>query len=65
MTITDVRKRVADIREMSCDDETAHSAEDILHQNVLYAISQGADNPAELAEEALKTGAINFARWCA
>lgn len=50
---------------MAGDDEAAHSEEDKLHRDVLFAIALGAADPSELAAEALKTGAIEFARWCA
>lgn len=64
-TVEKVRALVADIAAEARDDEAAHCDEDSLHQAVLYAISQGAPNAAELAEEALKTGEIEFFRWCA
>ena len=65
MTVDDVRAEVERIRDLAGDDESAHSAEDRLHQDVLRAISDGAPNAAELAAEVLKTEAIQFARWCA
>lgn len=65
MDIDQVRDRVRHIDALSRDDEGAHAEEDTLHQNVLQAIADGADNPAALAEEALKTQNIDFARWCA
>jgi hypothetical protein len=61
-----VRAAVAEIARFAGDDEVAHGAEDDLHQRVLAAIAAGAcERPAECAAEALKTGAIDFARWCA
>lgn len=65
MTVDEVRDEVASIRRIARDDEAAHASEDALHQNVLDAIANGADNPAELAREALATQDIKFARWCA
>ena len=66
MTDAIVAERVEKIRAMACDDETAHSAEDTLHQDVLSAIAEGrCANPQSCARAALKTLEINFARWCA
>lgn len=65
MNVDEIKKRVQKIREMSDDDESAHSAEDALYTSVLYAIANGADDPAELAREAIKAGDISFSRWCA
>ena len=65
LTVDDVRRRVEEIRAIAGDDEAAHSDEDSLHELVLRAIADGAPNAAELAAEALKTGEIKFARWCA
>lgn len=65
MDIDQVRNRVRHIDNIRSDDEAAHAEEDTLHQDVLQAIADGAPNPAELAQEALKTGDIDFARWCA
>lgn len=59
-----IRARVAGIRDNTHDDESAHASEDELHQDVLAAIADGADNPAALAREALATRGIDFARWC-
>ena len=64
-TREDVVKKVAGIAKIAYDDERAHSAEDGLREDVLKAIAEGAENPAELAAEALKTSEIAFARWCA
>lgn len=65
MTTEEIQKRVAEIAAMSGDPESAHSAEDTLHQDVLQAIADGAAAPATLALEALKTWEIGFPRWCA
>lgn len=62
-TVEKVQARVAAIAAMAGDDEAAHSEEDELHQAVLSAIANGADNAPALAYEALKTGEIVFARW--
>lgn len=63
MTVKEVIGRVAHIKNVRGDDEVAHSAEDNLHQDVLRAITEGARNSRKLAEEALKTLDIGFARW--
>ena len=65
MNIREVRQRVAEISAAKDDYEVAHSLEDRLHVDVLLAIALG-DEPAHLlADEALKTVAIVFARHCA
>ncbi len=64
MTIEDVKKRIAAIREVKGDYEKAHSREDELWCDVLRAISKGADNAQELAQEVLKSRRIQFARAC-
>lgn len=69
VTKEDVWKQIDEIRaqdnEHADDDEYAHILEDQLYLAVLGAIAGGAANARELAEEALKTQALNFARWCA
>ena len=50
---------------MAGDPEAAHAAEDALWADVLAAIAGGHSNASLLAKEALKTSAIEFARWCA
>lgn len=65
MDVDQVRNRVRHIDNIRSDDEAAHAEEDTLHEDVLQAIADRADNPAALAEEALKTKNIDFARWCA
>jgi len=65
LTLDQVRSEVGSIREMSDDDEAAHTAEDRLHKAVLVAIAAGAPNAAGLASAALKTLDIEFQRWCA
>ena len=55
MTIEEVRREIARIREIAGDDESAHSAEDKLWSDVLGAIAQGVPNPGDLAAEALQT----------
>lgn len=65
MDIQEVKTRVQDIKNFKGDYEAAHSKEDELHREVLKAISEGEENPEKLAEEALKTREIDFARYCA
>lgn len=62
LRLEDIRARVEEIRGLANDDERAHAAEDELHQDVLRYF---AANGNALAEEALKTLDIDFARWCA
>ncbi len=48
------------------DDESAHAAEDDIHQAVLAAIAAGiCEDPAGCAKAALKTLEQEFHRWCA
>ena len=66
MTVADVKTRVRAIKKMAHDDESAHSSEDQLREDVLRAIADGtATDSKQLAREALKTSDIKFARWCA
>lgn len=66
MTVDDVRKAVEEIRKSINDDEKAHILEDALYQDILESIADGtAENPAEMAKEALKTGTLDFSRWYA
>ena len=65
MTPEDVRNRVATIDNIRHDHEAAHATEDDLYRDVLERIAEGTPQAAELAEEALRTKDIDFARWCA
>jgi hypothetical protein len=66
MKTSTVKRRVAKIRQLAHDSETAHASEDKLWVDVLRAIAAGdADNPQSLAKEALQTEAIKFDRWFA
>jgi hypothetical protein len=65
MTPEQVQQGVERIRKMQDDDESAHSAEDGLREQVLEAIAAGAPDAVTLAKEVLKTSEIHFARWCA
>lgn len=67
MTVKEIEQTVEEIRSIAGDDEAAHSAEDALWEKVLEAIATGQHNftADSLAAAALKTRAINFARWCA
>lgn len=60
MTVKEVKARIEEIIKVSEDDERAHGLEDQLWEQVLEELS--ATNP--IAEEALKTRRISFARWC-
>ena len=65
MNLEDVKKAVLDIDARKGDDESAHSAEDDLHQNVLREVAICNPESIEMAKEALKTLDIKFSRWCA
>ncbi len=67
MTIDDVKARLLQIEEEAAlsDDERAHSLEDALHRDVLEAVANGHPDSMALAELALSTLPMDFARWCA
>lgn len=65
MTVAEARAAVEKIRAAAGDDEIAHSYEDDFRASVLKAIAEGSEDAVELAEIALTTGEIQFARWCA
>lgn len=61
MTVDEVRRRVAEIREKAWDDEVAHGMEDNLWRDVLRAIA----TEKVAGAEASATEDIDFSRWCA
>lgn len=72
ITIFEVRARVealrsADLRDLQhclISPEAAHTEEDRLFVEVLQTIAAGAaPDPAQLANEVLKTQEIDFPRW--
>lgn len=67
MTREDVKKRVAEMHAVSehCDAEYPHQLEDWLYLGVLRAISEGSEDAAGLAVEALKTREFITVRWYA
>ena len=66
MTPETIQQAVDYIRAMQRDPETAHAAEQDLHQAVLAAIAGGlVDDPADCARVALTTAEMTFPRWCA
>ena len=66
MTISTVEAEVQRIAALAADDESAHIAEDELHQSVLAYIAEHGDaKSSALARAALATTDIGFARWCA
>ncbi len=66
MTLNEINKAVAKIREIKRDDEAAHSLEDQLRENFIRHVARCGDkNLREMAEAVLKTGEIDFHRWCA
>jgi hypothetical protein len=65
-TVAEVEQVLATIDLVKWDDEVAHSYEDDLHRAVLRAIATGrATDPVAVAEAALRTVGVDFARWCA
>lgn len=65
MNLKDIERRQAGIKRVAWDPEAAHTIEDKLWCDVLTAISEGAENPKELAAKALESLNIEFPRWCA
>lgn len=65
MTLSEVKDTVIAITEHKDDFEVAHCMEDSLYENVLKAIVAGNPEAQVMAQEALKTKQIDFARYCA
>ena len=67
IVVDDIRGAINEIKvvlkEGINSDPIAHALEDVLYQDVLYAIADGAANPKELAKEALKASKLKFSRW--
>lgn len=61
-TITDKLEEIREASVLRTYDE-AHRLEKDLWRDVLQAIADGAENPADLAREALKSREIVFTRW--
>ena len=65
-SVADVTMAVGKLKEMTGDPETAHGYEDWIYIAVLHAIAnEYAENPREMAREALKADDIKFERWYA
>ncbi len=66
MTLDEIRRRVAAIRDASDDYEAAHWMEDCLFRDVLQAIALGeCEFPAMAAHTALRSKDVDFERYCA
>lgn len=65
LTVEDVARRLAEIAHHEGDDQVAHGLEDQLHADVLRAIAAGAPDAEALAAAALRSKALDFARWYA
>ena len=65
ITLEEIQTQLKYLEDGKKDPEVAHSQRDYLWECVLEAIVEGAENPKELAEEALKSEEIDFPRWCA
>lgn len=64
LSVADIAKRVAEIKEVAGDPEIAHAKEDELWYGVLCSIRDGASNAEELARACLESTHIEFGRWC-
>lgn len=65
MKVEDIKATIEEIKFIVGDSEAAHGMEDDLYQDVLRAIAEGAENPAELATAALEAAKIQYTRWYA
>ncbi len=65
VTVADVRAALVELATYADDDEVAHGAEDCLRHRVLVAVALGCAAPDQVANVALESGLIDFARWCA
>jgi len=63
MTREDILGRIEQIKSRSGDDEVAHSMEDQLMRDVLYAIRDGAQDAMGLAAAACEVSKLTFRRW--
>ena len=65
MTHDEAKQRVQAIRDAAGDDESAHGMEDQLYLDFVRHVASHEGPHRAIAEEILKTGEIDFARWCA
>jgi hypothetical protein len=66
MTLEEIQKRVAAIKEMAGDDESAHGAEDQLYSDfIAYVATLDNHSLAQKAKLVLSTAELRFSRWCA
>lgn len=66
LTITEVKKRLSEIEQLSkMDPEAAHSREDDLYSLALRAVIHHDPDCIEIANLALTAEKIEFPRWCA
>ena len=63
MDVEEIRKRIDHIDEIAYMAETAHKEADQLYRDVLQAIAQGASNPSELAQAALKAEHLGLDKY--
>jgi hypothetical protein len=65
MDVSEVEARVEQVAAVAGDEVQAHYLEDELWRDVLSAIADGAEHPADLAHAAMKTWDPKRARWYA
>jgi hypothetical protein len=67
MTIKDVQERIAQIKDIANDDESAHSMEDSLYRAFVAHVSKKSKNSEikRMARAILRTKKISFYRWTA
>jgi len=66
MTIQDIEKNIEHLKQISGDDEAAHSYEDSMREGFLEFVATSTIEPyAGMARLLLTTNNIDFNRWCA
>ena len=65
MTLADIQKRLDKIAALAGDPESAHVAEDQLHDALLKFLARRDDEVGALCRLALQSDAIEFERWYA
>lgn len=64
MTVEDVERRIKAIEAEAGSPERTHPMEDGLLEDVLFAIASGqSEDPAKVAEAALKVLELGLSRW--
>jgi len=65
MTITEIKRKIEEIKAAKSDYENAHTLEDALRQEFILFIAQRCDSLGDKARLVLSTDDIDFERYCA